>query len=193
VRGALAYAATEPDGEVAAAASGTGSRALSLTPRAATTIEQLYDGYAARVHAMALRVSGDARIAETITQEVFVRAWKALPSFRGDSSIATWLHRIAMRAIIDHFRSDAAWTTRFELLDSGAAAAAPAQEARVDDRIDLERAIARLPTGARAVLVMHDIEGFTYQEIAAALAVAVGTVRSQLHRARRLLMEILDR
>ena len=135
----------------------------------------------------------DPAAADHVTHEIFVRAWRALGSFRHESAIETWLHRIAVRTLIDHQRAAGAWQRNFTELDTDDIAMnAKAPESHTDDRMDLERAIGRLPKGAHAVLVLHDIEGFKYEEIASMLSVNVGTVKSQLNRARRLLIEWLN-
>ena len=135
----------------------------------------------------------DPAAADHVTHEIFVRAWRALGSFRHESAIETWLHRIAVHALIDHQRAAGAWQRHFTELDTDEMATnARISESHSDDRMDLERAIGRLPKGAHAVLVLHDIEGFKYEEIADMLSVNVGTVKSQLHRARRLLIEWLS-
>ena len=119
----------------------------------------------------------DPAAADHVTHEIFVRAWRALGSFRRESAIETWLHRIAVRTVIDHQRATGAWQRIFtELGTDDVAMNAQASESHTDDRLDLERAIERLPRGAHAVLVLHDIEGFKYEEIASMLSVIVGTV-----------------
>lgn len=157
----------------------------------------LYRAHAGRVHALALRLTADRRQAEDLTQDVFVRAWQKLADFRGESALASWLHRLAVNAMLQASRGDRRRSARVmvsddvEALERGSSHRGNADGPAT--RMDLERAIASLPPGARTAFVLHDVEGFRHDEIAARLGVAVGTVKAQLHRARKLLMERLDR
>ncbi len=153
--------------------------------------EQLYRDNAGRIYAVCLRLSADAGHAEELTQDVFVRAWQKLETFRGDSAFSTWLHRIAVNTVFQWQRSENRRSAR--LAKAGSLAATPTSAARPALQLDLERAIARLPAGARSVFVMHDIEGYKHAEIAAITGLAVGTLKAQLHRARKLLREALER
>ena len=158
--------------------------------------EPFYRAHVGRVHALCLRLCGDRRRAEELTQDVFVRAWEGRASFRGAAMVGTWLHRIAVNVVLNGARSDRRRLARVET--SAAPEALPGartgeRPAAVGERLDLERAIAALPPGARTAFVLHDVEGYTHEEIARLTGTAPGTVRSQLHRARQLLMEALDR
>lgn len=159
--------------------------------------EALYRAHAGRVHALALRLTGDGRHAEELTQDVFVQAWRKLAEFRGESGLATWLHRMTVNAMLQEARGDRRRAARVLVssdvaaLERGSSHRGSAEGPAV--RMDLERAIASLPRGARTAFVLHEVEGFRHDEIAARLGVAVGTVKAQLHRARKLLMERLDR
>jgi RNA polymerase sigma-70 factor, ECF subfamily len=160
--------------------------------------EALYRRHGGRVHALCLRLTADAHRAAELTQDVFVRAWDGLPAFRGDSAFGSWLHRIAVNASLMSRRSDQRRTSRISLAEDLATTTTSAPDAIVAPRdvesaIDLERALRSLPAGARAAFVLHEIEGYTHEEIAGLTGIAAGTVRAQLHRARRLLMEALDR
>lgn len=150
----------------------------------------LYEAQSAYVHGLALRLSGDRSVAEDLAQDVFVAAWRALPSFRGESAFRTWLHRIAIRVIWSGIsREDRSmWLELDEARDVDAGSA----PRLVDEHMDLERALASLPAGARTILLLHEIDGFRYREIADQLEISIGTVKSQLHRARNLLMEYLS-
>jgi len=161
--------------------------------------ERIYRMHVGRIHGLCLRMVSDPTRAETLTQDVFVRAWQRLASFRGQGSFGGWLHRLAVRVVIDDRRA-AARTARWFVADSanesftGAAAQPSGSEASVapiDMAIDLERAVSRLPAGARLVFLLHDMEGYRHHEIAAMAGVAVGTVKAQLHRARRHLRRAL--
>lgn len=155
--------------------------------------ESLYRENLSRVYALTLRMTADASQAEDLTQEIFVRAWEKLSTFRGDSSFSTWLHRLALNFVIQKRRSDVRRLARvtpiadLEGFDRGL------PDHPTEPRIDLERAIATLPPGARTVFVLHDVEGYKHEEIARRTGAAVGTVKAQLFRARRLLRKVLDR
>jgi RNA polymerase sigma-70 factor (ECF subfamily) len=170
--------------------------------------EYLYRREVGRVFGLCLRMTGDAGRARELTQNVFVRAWDRLASFRGDALLSSWLHRIAVNEVLVDGRSERRRRARVVLAeDQGANKDSGAQESRanapesggvaraadVDSRIDLDRAIAALPPGARTVFVLHDIEGYRHEEISRMTGSAEGTLRAQLHRARKLLMEALSR
>ena len=152
--------------------------------------ELLYREHAGRVHGLCLRMTGQQASAEDCTQEAFISAWRALPGFELRSSFSTWLHRIAVNAVLARGRSSA---RRMESPLTGA----DGEDLDFEDPgqgdpaapIDLERAIASLPEGARHVLVLYGIHGHTHEEAATMLGIAVGTCKAQLHRARRLLRE----
>lgn len=148
--------------------------------------ERLYRRHVGRIHALCLRLSGSPTLAEDCTQEAFVQAWKALPKFRGESALGSWLHRIAANTVIGrqrHALRHASWFVDGDgELDKLAAPAAKPGTA-----LDLDRVIAELPASARQVFVLHAIEGYKHEEIAALTGLAVGTSKAHLHRARRLL------
>ena len=156
--------------------------------------ERLYRVHAPAVHALARRMLGDEGAAREMVQDVFVRAWERLGSFRGESAFGTWLHRVGVNLILNQLRVTKRDVARF--IDDGADGTTPipafATSSGVEERIDLDAAIARLPAGARIVFVLHDIEGYAHDEIAQMLGLAPGTIRAQLWRARRQLMRHLD-
>jgi RNA polymerase sigma-70 factor (ECF subfamily) len=147
--------------------------------------ERLYRGHVARVHGLARRMMGQDEAGE-LTQDVFVRAWEKLGSFRGESAFGTWLHRLAINLILTR-RAQRATRRGRELDDPGAMEAATARPASTDLSMDFESAIERLPEGARQVFVMHDIEGYKHEEIGTLLEINSGTSKAQLHRARMIL------
>lgn len=156
--------------------------------------ERLYRAHVGRITALSLRLAGDGQRAEELMQDTFVRAWEKLGSFRGESAFGTWLHRVAVNAFLVGERGDRRRLARIESAeDLDALPVAGFGAGDPGDRIDLERAIAALPTGARMAFVLHEVEGYKHEEIAAMTGIAPATVRAQLHRARRLLMEALDR
>ena len=151
--------------------------------------EALYRRHAGRVHGVIARLVGShgAR-AEDLTQEAFVRAWQALPAYRFESAFSTWLHRLAVNTALMELRSrrtrplaanDEAAFDNIGSIDSAGHVTALS--------MDLERVVATLPPRARAVLVLHDVEGWKHEEIAIELGMAVGSSKAQLHRARGLL------
>ena len=157
-----------------------------------TAFRDLYHQLAGRVYALCLRLTGDAGAAEERTQDVFVRAWDKLGSFRGESAFSSWLHRLAVNVVMNERRTTFRREQRVtpvaapEVLERGGKGA-------VGLNIDLERAIATLPEGAREVFVLFDIEGYSHAEIAHLTGIAEGTSKAQLFRARHLLREKLDR
>ena len=158
----------------------------------AAAFEELYRTHAGRIHALCLRLEGDQARAEELTQDVFVRAWQRLPTFRGESAFGTWLHRLAVNVVLADRRSLWRRGRRLLFTDDPAAFERPGDTA-MGNTGDLEGAIAALPRGARAVFVLHDVEGYTHEEIARLSGIAAGTSKAQLFRARRLLREALDR
>jgi len=153
----------------------------------------LYRAHVGKVHALCLRLAGNAHDAADLTQDVFVRAWESLASFRGESALGSWHHGLAVKAFLGTRRA----STRREqrvfpmadpgVLERGEETTAPGLS------MDLEQAIAGLPKGARTVFVLHDIEGYQHEEIARMTGIASGTSKAQLFRARRLLREALAR
>jgi RNA polymerase sigma-70 factor (ECF subfamily) len=129
--------------------------------------------------------------ARDLAQEAFVRAWQKLPSFRGASAFTTWMHRVAVNVVLGHFRT-AGRRLDDVATDDELSAAGLTQAPDSGLTLDLDRAISTLPHGARTVLVLHDIEGYTHDEIARMSGVAVGTSKAQLSRARRLLRKVLS-
>lgn len=160
----------------------------------ARAFELLYREHSPRVFALCLRLSGGTRDeASELMQDVFIRAWRGLAGFRGDSAFSSWLHRLTVNAMLEAARSSSRRTARvLSMEDLGSLGAAAVSE-RPDLQVDLERAIAGLPEGARLAFVLHEIEGYQHDEIAAQLGVATGTVKAQLHRARKLLIKALNR
>jgi len=162
--------------------------------------ERLYRAHVGRVYGLCCRLcDGDKARADAATQDAFVRAWEHIGSFRGDARFSTWLHRLTVNVVLGEKRLLKRWIS-FEDQAAGDcededSASAAAQRAPYEDmglRMDLERAVARLPKGARTVLFLHDVEGYQHDEIAELTGIAVGTSKAQLHRARRLLKEWLQ-
>lgn len=153
--------------------------------------ERLYRLHVDRVYGLCVRMLGDRVQADEVTQDVFVRVWQKLPGFRGESAFSTWLHRVAVNVVLS--RRKAAGVQQGRLADEEALETAPSRQVFVGERLDLEQAIAGLPNGARRVFVLHDVEGFTHEEIGEQLGITPGGSKAQLHRARMLLRAALTR
>ena len=153
--------------------------------------ERLYHAHAGRVFGLARRMIGPD-LAGEITQDVFVRVWEKLGTFRGESAFGTWLHRVAVNVVLHRRAALKVERGRFEdeenVLDL-----VPGRTTTRDFGMDFETAIARLPQGARVVFILHDVEGFKHEEIAEQLGVTAGTTKAQLHRARMILRQHLCR
>ena len=157
--------------------------------------EELYRRHYRRVYALTLRMMGNPVEAEDMTQDVFLQLFNKIGMFRGESQFTTWLHRMTVNQVLMHFRKK---STRSELLtDEGET---PIQIVKgtenpgtmpIIDRISLERALRQLPTGYRTVFILHDIEGYEHYEIADMLGIAEGTSKSQLHKARLKLRQLI--
>jgi RNA polymerase sigma-70 factor (ECF subfamily) len=153
--------------------------------------EIIYRAQASAVFALCRRMVGNEGEARDLTQDTFVRAWERLTQFRGQSNIGTWLHRIAVNVVLVHLRGVKRDALR--LLDADdEVPSVRATDASVHIRLDVDAALAQLPSGARTVFVLHDVEGYSHDEISQMLGLAPGTVRTQLWRARRALMRLLD-
>ena len=154
--------------------------------------ERLYRLYSARVYGLCLRMTRRREIAEDCVQLTFVRAWRNLAAFEGRSAFGTWLHRIAVNEVLTQARNHG---TRIESDDEAVAAnedgAADKSEFDATDVMDVERALASLPEGSRHVVVLQTVYGYSHEEVADMLGVAVGTCKAQLHRGRRLLRQRL--
>ena len=165
--------------------------------------ERVYRSQVNHVFSICVRMSGSRTQGEELTQDVFVRAWEKLPLFRGESAFSTWLHRLAVNVVLNQRKIDGRERSRtappgsddddrdgLERSSSSAGAGRPPMHA---ERMDLEAAIATLPRGARTVFVLHDVEGYKHEEIAEQLGITSGGSKAQLHRARLLLREALNR
>lgn len=154
--------------------------------------EEIYRLHAGRVHALCLRMTGDAQEAEELAQEAFVRAWEKLPSFKGESAFSSWLHRLTVNVVLGRWRSRGRRHERVVAIHDVAGVREPEHRPEPRVAVDLERAIAGLPQGARTIFVLHDVEGYRHREIAELTGLTEGTCKAQLHRARRLLRENLQ-
>lgn len=157
--------------------------------------EQLYRRHRDRIYALVWRLcGGDHALAEDLLQDSFVRAWDKLDSFRGEAQFATWLHRLSANVALADRRSRMPRMARETGLEGpNARRMAGELDVRAGKRMDLERAISRLPERARTVLILYDIEGYSHAEIAKTAGMAIGSSKAQLHRARKLVREELDK
>ena len=156
--------------------------------------ELLYREHAGRIFALCLRLqAGDSADATELMQDVFIKAWRRISTFRGDCAFSSWLHRMTVNTMLENARSDRRRIARVLPMDDTSLLSGAARSSGVELKMDMENAIASLPRGARLAFVLHDVEGYQHQEIAEQLSVSVGTIKAQLHRARRLLRERLER
>jgi RNA polymerase sigma-70 factor (ECF subfamily) len=157
----------------------------------ADAFERLYHRNVGRVYSLACRMVGTEHPAE-VTQDVFVRAWQKLHTFRGEAAFGSWLYRLAINVVYGRQRTLSTRRDRF-VSNEIPLARASSKERTVELAMDFETAIECLPDGARQIFVLHDVEGYKHREIADMLEITQGTSKSQLHRARMILREHLDR
>ena len=156
----------------------------------ATAFESLYRLHVDRVYGLCLRMTGSVAEAEDCTQEAFIQAWNKLDRFRGDSAFGTWLHRIAVNAVLGRMRKDKREQDRIQLATE--TSQRPVAVADTGELRDLSEAVDRLPSGARHVFVLSAVYGYSHEETGDMLGIAPGTSKAQLHRARRLLVQQLQ-
>lgn len=154
--------------------------------------ERLYRLHVNRVHSLVRRMVAADGDADELTQDVFVRAWQRLGTFRGEAAFGTWLHRLTVNLVLNWQKSASRGRKLFND-DDTALDVTPSRKTTPEDRMDIEAALKKLPPGARQVLVLHDVEGFRHEEIARMLGVQSGTSKAQLHRARKLLRGYVER
>jgi RNA polymerase sigma-70 factor (ECF subfamily) len=152
---------------------------------------QLYDAHVDRIYRLAYRLAGGDDLAQDFTQETFIRAFERIEGFRGEAAFGTWLYAIATSVILNGLRKVKRFRTREADLDDAAAIGAVSADADPDLKEKLASAVGGLPLKYRTVFVMHDVEGYTHEEIGAALGVPAGTSKAQLSRARARLREAL--
>ncbi len=151
----------------------------------------LYNLHSGRVYALCIRILGDRDRATEATQSVFIKVWESIQTFRHESAFSSWLHRVAVNTVLAELRSERRKSRMVDALDM--------EHENVPGHkpggthMDLEQSIAGLPPQARAIFVLHDIEGYTHEEIAVKMGLATGTTKAQLHRARNLLKEALNK
>ena len=154
--------------------------------------ETLYRQHSARIYALACRMGGSAEDGEDLLQEIFLQAYRKIGTFKGDASVGTWLYRLALNHCLDYVRSRAARMNRLtDTLDAEASVEPIARRDTPVARLDLERALERLPDGCREAFLLHDVEGFEHKEVGRLLGVAEGTSKSQVFKARMKLRALL--
>ncbi|MDH3749309.1 MAG: sigma-70 family RNA polymerase sigma factor [Gammaproteobacteria bacterium] len=151
--------------------------------------ESLYRMHVDKVYGLCLRMTGNVSEAEDCAQEAFIQAWNKLDRFRGDSAFATWLHRIAVNAVLGRMRKSKREQDRIQVAME--TLSSPASIADTGELRDLSDAVDRLPEGARHVFVLFSVYGYSHDEASKMLGIAPGTSKAQLHRARRLLAQQL--
>jgi RNA polymerase sigma-70 factor (ECF subfamily) len=173
---------------------------FALAQRAAQgdmqAFEELFRQHRRLVYGLCLRMTQDVAEAEDVTQEVFVLLFRKIGGFRGEASFTTWLHRLAVNQVLMRFRKNKSRREdaleEDELRPHESARQTSPKASQLIDRITLESAIAKLPPGYRAAFILHDVEGYEHEEVARLLGCAVGTSKSQLHKARTKLRKLLD-
>src|SRR5262245_17425023 len=154
--------------------------------------ETIYRQHAARIYTLACRMAGSPEDGEDLLQEIFLQAYRKLGSFKGDSSLGTWLYRLALNYCLDYVRSRRATMSKLtEARDAATAYQAGARRDTPIAKLDLERALERLPDGCREAFVLHDVEGFDHKEVGRLLGIAEGTSKSQVFKARAKLRALL--
>lgn len=149
--------------------------------------EALYHRHIGKVFALCVRLLNDRDMAEDMSQEAFVQAWRNLSKFRGDSAFGSWLYRITTNTVLSYLRKQKHFQNSLDIDDIEIE-----YRETQDEKLGLEAAIGSLPDGARAVFVLYSLEGYTHEEISGLLDIAVGSSKAQLHRARKLLQEKLS-
>lgn len=198
--GSEAVAASKRRASVAFGSGMTEAEAIARAQAGeAASFEVLYNRHKRRVYSLCLRMTGDRSRAEDLTQEAFMKLFRKIESFRGESAFATWLHRLTVNTVLMEFRKRRWPETSLEESLGPQHEGSPAQEVGATDtilqssvdRITLERAIAELPLGYRIIFVLHDVEGYGHNEIAEMLGCSMGNSKSQLHKARMKLRGLL--
>ncbi len=157
--------------------------------------EMLYQKYHRRAYSLCLRMTNNVAEAEDLTQEAFIQLFRKVGSFRGDSAFTTWFHRLTVNQVLMHFRKRSVKNEKTTEDGEVPEHLIPQPKMKANlpilNRLDLKKAITKLPPGYRAVFVLHDVEGFEHSEVAEMLGVSVGTSKSQLHKARLKLRGLL--
>ena len=160
-----------------------------------SAFERIYEKHHRRVFSLCLRMTQNPPEAEELTHAVFIQLFRKIGSFRGESAFTTCLHRLTVNQVLMHFRKrsvkDEKTTEEGETPEQIVPGTENSQKMPIVDRLALDKAIAQLPRGYRTIFVLHDVEGYEHEEIAKMLGLSIGTSKSQLHKARRKLRDLL--
>lgn len=176
------------------------TKAIKLAQKGdAGAFETLYHMHKKRVYSLCLRMTGSTTEAEDLAQEAFMQLFRKISTFRGESAFSTWLHRLTVNVVLMYLRKKVPDQVSIDETVEGAEEKAPPREledkdlhlAGSVDRVNLERAITRLPPGYRTIFILHDIEGYEHNEIAKTLGCSIGNSKSQLHKARMRLRDLV--
>jgi len=165
----------------------------------AQAFQALYDKHKRRVYSLCLRMTANTAEAEDLTQEAFLQLYRKIATFRGESAFSTWLHRLSVNVVLMHLRKKNLPVVSLEETTQGGDEDTPKKDFGADDlalagsidRLQLQKAVDDLPPGYRTIFVLHDIEGYEHNEIAAIVGCSIGNSKSQLHKARMKLRDLL--
>ena len=165
----------------------------------AEAFQALYDKHKRRVYSLCLRMTANTAEAEDLTQEAFLQLFRKIATFRGESAFSTWLHRLSVNVVLMHLRKKSLPAVSLEETTQGGEEDAPKKDFGAEDlalagsidRLQLQRAVDDLPPGYRTIFVLHDVEGYEHNEIAALVGCSIGNSKSQLHKARMKLRDLL--
>jgi RNA polymerase sigma-70 factor, ECF subfamily len=165
----------------------------------AQAFQALYDKHKRRVYSLCLRMTANTAEAEDLTQEAFLQLYRKIATFRGESAFSTWLHRLSVNVVLMHLRKKSLPVVSLEETTQGGDEDTPKKDFGADDmalagsidRLQLQRAVDDLPPGYRTIFVLHDVEGYEHNEIAAIVGCSIGNSKSQLHKARMKLRDLL--
>jgi len=165
----------------------------------AEAFQALYDKHKRRVYSLCLRMTSNTAEAEDLTQEAFLQLYRKIATFRGESAFSTWLHRLSVNVVLMHLRKKSLPVVSLEETTQGGEEDTPKKDFGAEDislagsidRLQLQRAVEDLPPGYRTIFVLHDVEGYEHNEIAAMVGCSIGNSKSQLHKARMKLRDLL--
>ena len=184
---------SKPQGPTSAAPAASDAELVSRSLNGdVDAFETVYRQHSGRIYTLACRMAGSPEDGEDLLQEVFLQAFRKLQTFKGDASLGTWLYRLALNHCLDYVRSRQARMKKLtDTLDAETSFEPAARRTTPIAKLDLDRAIERLPDGCREAFVLHDVEGFDHKEVGALLGIAEGTSKSQVFKARLKLRAIL--
>ena len=165
----------------------------------AWAFQQLYDKHKRRVYSLCLRMTANTAEAEDLTQEAFLQLYRKIATFRGESAFSTWLHRLSVNVVLMHLRKKSLPVVSLDETTQGGEEDAPKKDFGAEDlalagsidRLQLQKAVDDLPPGYRTIFVLHDVEGYEHNEIATIVGCSIGNSKSQLHKARMKLRDLL--